>query len=147
MTARVIVLSTIAFLGLAGCAERAEPTRSIELTVNVTAPPDMAATGTVHVAALHAWELQGDLRHPRGEIQSFEAKVGSTTHTLSYPTERGEGLLVYAWLDSDGDGVHCTPTARTEPAGLVEVKDFPADRVVANVELTQPCRGADWFYP
>ncbi|MEZ5566678.1 MAG: hypothetical protein R3F24_14740 [Gammaproteobacteria bacterium] len=52
---------------------------------------------------LHAWELKGELRHPRGEIESFEAKVGPYTHTFAYPVGVGEGLLVYAWQDTDGD--------------------------------------------
>lgn len=130
---------------LSGCSDP-HPTRAIELSGTIDAPAD-AAPGTVHVTVFHEWELQGELRHPRGEIVSFETKPGPFTYQLSYPEGRGEGLLVYAWIDSDGDGVHCTPSVRNELAGLAVAKEFPADEVVVDVRLTEPCRGPDWFYP
>jgi len=66
---------------------------------------------------------------------------------FDYPVETGEGLLVYAWIDLDGDDVHCTPEIRTDRAGLTVVQDFPASDVTADVMLDVPCAGPEWFYP
>lgn len=147
MSLRTGALALLACGTLVGCAESPPPTRSIELVGTISPPPGATTYGTVHVTVFHAWELEGELRHPRGEIESFETQAGAYRHALAYPVGTGEGLLVYAWQDADGDGVHCTPSAREELAGLAVVKDFPADRAVADVDLTQPCRGPDWFYP
>ncbi len=62
-------------------------------------------------------------------------------------TENGEGLLVYAGLDMDGDEVLCTPSVRVDSVGLTEVQGFPAAEVTADVMLNAPCAGAEWFYP
>lgn len=139
-------LAVLTLGGLAACSD-SHPTRKIQLTGNIELPAGASPTDTVHVSVLHAWELQGELRHPRGEIVIFKAKPGPFTYELTYPEGRGEGLLLYAWIDSDGDGVHCTPSGGNELAGLAVAKQFPADPVEFNVTLTQPCRGADWFYP
>lgn len=142
---RAVLAAVVAFA--ASCGDSPQPTRTVEISGTISAPPGASTQGTVHVMLLHAWKLSGDLRHPRDEIEAFETVVGPYTHTLAYPLGVGEGLLVYAWQDSDMDGAHCTPTLRVEPAGLVEVRGFPADRVTADVELTEPCAGPDWFYP
>lgn len=142
-----VVFGAVVAIAVTACSDAPEATRRVEISGNITAPAGSPTNGKVHVTLFQAWELEGELRHPRGEIESFEATVGPYTHAFEYPVEHGQGLLVYAWQDSDGDGVHCTPTIRDEPAGLVEVQGFPADRVTANVELTQPCAGPDVFYP
>ena len=54
---------------------------------------------------------------------------------------------MYAWIDSDADGILCTPTVRIDRAGLTEVEGFAPGDVVADIELIVPCAGPDWFYP
>lgn len=139
--------ATAAGLLAVGCAPAPEAKRSIELTGEIRVPAGVEPTVKVNVVLYHAWSLQGELRHPLQRIESFEAAPGAFSHTFEYPEEDGEGLVVYAWADLDGDGVLCTPSYRLDPAGLTEVSGFPADRVSATVELTTPCRAADWFYP
>ncbi len=118
----------------------------MEITGRVIAPPGLQ--GPVEVRLYHAWSLQGELRHPLQWIDTFEAKAGETfTHSFDYPLDLGEGLVVWAWMDTDGDGVHCTPSVREDPSGLTEVKDADSASVEVEVTLTEPCRGADWFYP
>lgn len=141
-----LALAIAMVVAVTGCSE-SQSTRSIVVDGTIKVPAGTPSTGTVHVTIFHAWELEGELRHPRGEIVSFETNAGDYSYTLAYPLQRGEGLLVYAWLDSDADGVHCTPSSRDELAGLAEVTHFPADRVSVDVELSQACRGPDWFYP
>ena len=136
----------VAVLMLAGCAEAPVPTVPIKLSGTITGPEDLSG-GKVRVNLYHAWSLEGALRHPLAEIESFEASLGDYSHEFDYPTEKGEGLVVYAWLDTDGDDVLCTPTVRTDLAGLTEAQGFPADTVTVNVELTRACAGPDWFFP
>jgi len=119
----------------------------VTISGSITAPPGAETTGEVFVSLYHAWALEGDLRHAVQFIESFEATIGPFSHEFSYPLERGEGLLIYAWLDIDGDGVLCTPDVRVDIAGLTEVTSYPAEEVSADIQLVAPCAGPDWFYP
>jgi hypothetical protein len=132
---------------LAGCGEAERPTMAVSISGSIEAPPGVPAGGTVYVSLYHAWSLEGDLRHAVQFIENFETKTGSYSHEFAYPLDRGEGLLIYAWLDVDEDGVLCTPDARADIAGLTEVTGFPADAVSADIQITAPCAGPDWFFP
>lgn len=146
-TARLALVAALAVLA-AGCGpEPAAPTRAIEVRGEIRLPPGAEPRGKVYVNLYHAWALQGELRHPLQLIESFEAAPGAFSHRLAYPEGAGEGLVVYAWADLDGDAVLCTPSVREDVAGLAEVRGFPADAVTVTVDLTEPCRGPDWFYP
>lgn len=143
--ARPVSIALLALSLVSGCGSPEEPTRAVKLTGTVAAP---GLDGTVTVQLYHAWALSGDLRHPLQFIEEFRARPNQPfEHAFDYPEARGEGLVVYAWLDTDGDEVLCTPSFREELAGLTVVDDFPADTVAANIVLTEPCRGPDWFYP
>jgi hypothetical protein len=122
-------------------------TLNVELTGEIGPPAAADSSSKVHVSLFHAWSLQGELRHPLQLIETFETAPGPFSHRFEYPVDGGEGLVVYAWLDLDGDGVLCTPTYRLDPAGLATVAGFPAERVNVVVTLAEPCRGPDWFYP
>lgn len=122
-------------------------TKNVELVGEIRLPPGIVFNGKVYVSLFQSWALQGALRHPLQPIGTFTTAPGRYAHRFDYPEDGGEGLVVYAWADLDGDGVLCTPSYRLDPAGLVEVDGFPADRVAADVVLTEPCRGPDWFYP
>lgn len=135
-----------ASLLVAGCADPEPQVRSMEVIGRVIAPPAMQ--GPVEVRLYHAWSLEGDLRHPLQWIDTFDAEAGSTfQHSFDYPTEIGEGLVVYAWMDTDGDGVLCTPTSRQDISGLTEAEDASAASVEVEVMLVEPCRGPDFFFP
>ena len=140
-------LLAVTVLATACGAPPPEPTRAVELTGDIRIPAVAASAGKVYVGLYHAWSLQGELRHPLQLIETFEAAPGAFTHRFNYPVAGGEGLVVYAWVDLDGDTVLCTPTGRADLAGLAEVKKFPADKVSVDLDLTEPCRGPDWFYP
>ena len=134
--------------GLSGCADSESPTMTVNLSGTIGVPADVQGSGkTVTVSLYHAWALDGELRHPIEFIESFATTLGDYDHAFEYPLDGGEGLLVYAWVDSDGDRVHCTPTVRIDRAGLIEVASFPAADVVADIILDTPCAGPDWFYP
>lgn len=145
---RVVATALAAVSAVAGCgSEPPAPKHRVELTGEIRLPPEASGGGKVYVSLFHAWSLQGELRHPLQLIESFETTPGAFTHTFEYPEAGGEGLVVFAWVDLDGDGVDCTMTSRRDLSGLSEVTAFPADRVSVTVDLVEPCRGPDWFYP
>jgi hypothetical protein len=145
MRGELAVCACVVAALLAACAEAPPPARGIVLDGEIRVPP--GASGRVTVNLYHAWALQGELRHPLQAIGQFEATPGPFTHRFDYPEHEGEGLVAWAWIDLDGDGVLCTPERRVDLAGLAEVQGFPADRVSVTLDLAEPCRGPDWFYP
>jgi hypothetical protein len=138
-------MAAIVLLLLSACAEPPEPARAVQLRGTVTIHPETA--GSAYERVYHAWTLQGELRHPLRFITEFSVSPdGSFEETIDYPVDRGEGLVIYAWLDTDVDEVLCTPTERDDLAGLV-VADYPADEVSVSFLLTDQCRGPEWFFP
>jgi len=133
---------------LFGCGGEPEiRVERVRLSGNISVPDGVDSEGTVYVSLYHAWALAGDLRHPVEFIEAFETTTGAYAHEFDYPVDGGEGLLVYAWLDADGDETLCTPTVRIDRAGLTEVQDFVPGDATADVRLIAPCAGPDWFYP
>lgn len=132
-----------------GCAaeEPPEPPISVELAVAIAAPEEVDTAAIVFLSVHHAWTGTGELRYPLEIVERWETNLGSSNFSFDYPSEGGDGLVVYAWLDADGDGVNCTPTARGDLADLVEVEAFPSEQVSASLFLDAPCAGPDWFFP
>ena len=87
------------------------------------------------------------LQHPLEEIEDFTSEGPSFSHTFQYPLHKGTGLAVHAWIDTDGDGIFCTPTSRTDPSGLASTEETPAGNVTLNIVMTGNCRAANWYYP
>ena len=150
MTARInktipVFLAALCF----GCAgeEPPPPPISVDLSVAIEALEDVDPAATVHLSVYHAWTGTGELRYPLEIVDRWETNLGSSNFSFDYPAELGEGLIVYAWADSDGDGANCTPTVRGDLADLVEVEAFPAEQVSVSLLLDAPCAGPDWFFP
>ena len=130
---------------LAGCAEPEPNLRSMTVAGNVSAPEGVS--GPVEIWLYHEWSLEGDLRHPLQFIDTFKGSLGPYEHSFDYPVDIGEGLVVYAWVDTDGDGVNCTPQVRNDLSGLTVAENADQDRVEVDVLVGEPCRGPDFFYP
>jgi hypothetical protein len=128
-------------------ATREQPVAIHQVTVRgqIVAAPGLA--GRVTLRFFQAWAGSGVLRHPLESIAQFQVPLGAFEQVIDYPVNDGDGLIVYGWLDVDGDGVHCTPSVRNEPAGLVAVRGFPADAVSVRLDLSTPCAGPEFFYP
>jgi len=132
-----------------GCGgeQSSELAISVDLSVTVAAPEAVDPSATVHLSAHHAWSNTGELRYPLEIVERFETKLGASNFSFDYPVELGEGLVVYAWVDADGDGIHCTPRQRGDLADLAEVAEFPSRQVSVSLFLDAPCAGPDWFFP
>ena len=145
---RAVIASAAALVILAACSgapEESYQTVTLNGTVGMQAGP--IPEGTIHFRLYNLWSLEGELRHPLGEIEDFESDAASFTHTFEYPLHKGEGLAVHAWIDTDGDGVFCTPDVRTDPGGLAWTDETPNGEIDMAITLTANCRNGTWFYP
>ena len=131
-----------------GCSEEPPPAPlSVELTVAIAATEEIDPAANVYLSVHHAWSGAGELRYPMEIVDRWETNLGSSSFSFDYPVDGGEGLVVYAWVDSDGDGINCTPMNRGDLADLVEIEEFPSEQVSASLFLEIPCAGPDWFFP
>lgn len=145
---RALWLACAAASLLAACSE-APPVvnKTLKISGTVQLPEGIAPAGELHVIAYHAWTGEGELRYPLHFMGEFTAPVGDFSNTIEYPAGAGEGLVIYAWADADGDGIFCTPQNNSELAGLSEVAAFPADEVSVELSLDANCKSANWFFP
>jgi hypothetical protein len=143
--ALLLLLLLLTAYGYYATREKPIATRSVLLKGQLTAAPGLS--GEVQVRVFQAWAGEGALRHPLESIASFKTALGDFEKTIDYPLDNGEGLIVYAWLDADGDGIHCTPTRRGDPAGLTEVTPFPAATVTVSIDMNRDCAGPEAFFP
>jgi len=102
---------------------------------------------TFNLSVFHAQSGIGFQQHPLYEIESFTSESLNFNHTFIYNSSGNSGLVVYAWLDIDQDGIMCTTQSRDDIAGIDLNEDFPNSNQSFTIELTQQCVGPDWFYP
>jgi len=135
-------------LSLGACVNDDTTLYEVNLSGTIDVAEGSPSGGQVHVEVLHARSGKGTLSYPLRPITEFELdELGEFEESVLVPLENGEGLVVYAWLDSDGDGFLCAPGAAPEPAGIVELEDFPAHELELELVLTEPCAGAEILYP
>lgn len=133
-----------------GCINRETNLYEVALSGDVNVPVGMPNTGQVHLEYHHERTVGiNELTHPLGEFdRETIPSIGVTSTTLLIPHEEGTGLVVYGWLDSDGDGVLCAPgKPRTEPAGIIVVSGYPAHSLSYSLTLDTPCAGPESLYP
>lgn len=143
-------LLTLAALALTGCINDDLTLYEFELRGTVTIGAGLPTTGALNLELHHAQSGAGRFTHPLGEFAAAPqlGKPGAELSvTARAPVDEGEGLVVYAWLDVDGDGILCAPGVTDEPAGLVEVDEFPAHALRFTLTLTSPCSGPEALYP
>ncbi len=141
--------AAVSAFALAGCINGETRLYEIELEGEVAVMDGAPSAGAVHLE-LHVAKTygEGDLEHPLGTFDRRTiAGIGPVRETLLYPLDVGDGLVVYGWLDSDRDGIHCAPGQTEEPAGLVKVAGFPAHALSFTLLLRHPCVGPESLYP
>jgi hypothetical protein len=148
MNMRTLGLMLATTLLLAACSKPPEETfATVTVKGNVSLTAGPMPEGTLHFRLYTLEALNGELQHPLQEIEDFESSTAAYSHTFEYPVERGTGLAVHAWLDTDGDGIFCTPLARLDPSGLSWIEESPQDEVTLDITLSKNCRAANYFYP
>lgn len=133
-----------------GCINQETNLYEVALSGQIAVAQGLSNSGQVHLEYHHALSVgEGDLAHPLGEFdREVISSIGVTSKTLLVPNADGAGLVVYGWLDADGDGVLCAPgKPRTEPAGIVEVQGYPAHALTYSLQLDTPCAGPETMYP
>ena len=148
MFKRILLVALVVLV--AACSKSPPETVPVQLTVNLQVPSMRAPTGTVHLYTYNAYRGEGELRHPLGFIEeklTFDYGDGQINHSFDYVLGSGEGFVVYAFLDVNGDGALCTPTERDEFSGLTVLAEEPSGEMTVDVELTSPCAGSERFFP
>ncbi len=140
----VIVASAIGFIS--ACSEPETTGEEMSIAGTIVTSENFEGK-TFHVSIFHAQSGIGFQQHPLYEIESFTTQSPNFEHSFLYSSEGNTGLLVYAWLDSDGDGINCTVSSRNDFAGADLNEDFPNSKKNYSIELTDECVGPDWFYP
>ena len=145
---RVLLVALVVVV--AACSKAPPETVPVQLTVNLEVPNLLDPDGTVHLYTYNAYRGEGALRHPLGFIEeklTFDYGDGQINHSFDYVPGSGEGFIVYAFLDVNGDGALCTPTERDEFSGLTVLDDEPAGDLTVSIELVSPCAGPERFFP
>ncbi len=149
-TALTAALTMALFVGAPACINEDVRLYELELRGQVTVADGLPASGRLTLELHHAEGGTGMFVHPLGLIAEF-ADVAAPGEPIELsarvPIDEGTGLVVYAWLDVDGDGVLCAPGVTGEPAGLVELGALDSHELEFSLELTTPCVGPEALYP
>ncbi len=113
----------------------------------ITVPQSIEWQSTINIMLFHAISGIGFQEHPLYEIETFQSDQLAFEHTFDYDPKGNQGLLVYAWIDLDGDDILCTPDSRNDLAGASVNEEFPETNKPFLVKINTPCAGPDWFYP
>lgn len=149
------ILAQILVASLIGCINDDIALYETQLSGQVTVDDALGgdailAGATLVLEAHHAVRApgQGDLETPLGLMETWTlAMPAAIERTILVPSDDGDGLVVYGWLDRDGDGVLCALGVTDEPAGVVEIVEYPAHSVTFTLTLDSPCAGAERLYP
>ena len=140
----ICLLSVVLLIN--ACSESEPEGQEITISGEVITSEDSQGK-TFNFSIFHAQSGIGFQQHPLYEIESFTSQSPNFNHTFLYNSSGNSGLVVYAWLDIDEDGIMCTTQSRNDIAGIDLNEDFPNSNQSFTIELTQQCVGPDWFYP
>ena len=134
------LLMVSALLSLSGCLNNEFSFLRIEVNGTI----ESAQEGAIFIEFHHMQQGQGELGHPLGLIEEIQTPgSGEFEHLLDYPEHAGEGLLVYAWQDTDDDEVFCGlggPEELSGASGISELLDFEE---TIHVVLDSICLGPE----
>lgn len=142
--------SLVLSFAVGGCINRDVTLHELGLVGEVGVAEGLPAAGQLQIELHHAETGTGMFVRPLGLIAGFtDAGAPGTALELDalVPVDDSSGLVLYAWLDVDGDGILCAPGVDDEPAGLVELDGFPAHALEFSLVLDTPCVGPEALYP
>jgi hypothetical protein len=142
-----LLIIFIISLFIVSCSDNEVSTEKITISGEISLAETIETNQPINLTIFHAISGIGFQEHPLYEIESFTSDQLTFQHTFDYDAKGNRGLLVYAWVDLDGDGINCTPVSRTDLAGVAINEEFPKTNEVFQVRIKTPCVGPDWFYP
>ena len=140
----ICLLSAVLLIN--ACSESEPEGQEITISGQIITSEDSQGK-TFNLSIFHAQSGIGFQQHPLYEIESFTSQSPNFNHTFLYNSSGNSGLVVYAWLDIDEDGIMCTTQSRNDIAGIDLNENFPNSNQSFTITLTQQCVGPDWFYP
>ena len=121
------------------------PTETV-YEVTITGVVEAAGEGEVYGQVLLTESGSGVLSVSMARVSEF-ALDGPGEFTLdALVPDQGVGLAVYAWQDTDGDGLLCALDGDEELTG-VDYADFPATSASVSIVLDAPCLGPERYSP
>ncbi len=147
-----ILLCLLPALALVGCVNADVELFEVNLAVDVSVDPAFTDVGSLQLQAHHAFFGSGELRHPLGLIESwdageFTAPTTTVEHSLLVPLGEGSGLAVYAYLDIDDDAILCNIGQADEPSGIVVVDEIAEHSLALTIVLESACFGPEGLHP
>ena len=147
-----MVLLTTLCAATGACVNEDVHLYEVELAGRIaTEDPALDGEGDVYLELHHGYVGEGELRRPLGLIESWQLdpEERELDDVVLVSTDGGaEGLVLYGWLDLDGDGILCAAgTVIEEPAGVVVLSDYPAHVISFDLQLSSPCRGVEPLFP
>ena len=142
-----LLIIFIISLFIVSCSDNEVSTEKITISGEISLAETIETNQPITLTIFHAISGIGFQEHPLYEIESFTSDQLTFQHTFDYDAKGNRGLLVYAWVDLDGDGINCTPVSRVDLAGVAVNEEFPKTNEVFQVEIKTPCVGPDWFFP
>jgi hypothetical protein len=141
-----------AALMLGGCVNQDLRFYEVELEGTVVSvDPQLDGLGEVHLELHHERVGQGMFERPLGLVDAWTLPIGErefAATSLVSQDDGAAGLVVYGWLDLDGDGVLCSIDGdRSEPAGIVNLDEYPSHAIRFTLELSEPCKGPEALFP
>ncbi len=141
---QAVVPALLLLVGCEGIVTVVQPTN-----ISGTLASGDGHNGPVCLEAYQACAGGGDLRYPMHRVgRTWVDTPGDYTMSIELPVEDGDGLVLFAWQDRDGDGWHCAPGVDDELSGVVVVSegDVP-EAVTADLVLDSACAGATRLFP
>ena len=146
--ARNVGAALALILGFGSCINVDTQLYEVNIRGTIKTDENTPQSGKVYVELRYARSGEGALSHPLSPISEFVLDgLGEFEERALIPTDEGEGLVIYAWLDSDGDGTLCGLKAAPEPAGLLAFEMLASHDLKIELLLTEPCAGAESLYP
>ena len=128
------------WLLLAACIPT-ETLYEVQITGSVSSGVDAPIFGEVLLAQVG----EGALAHGMVWVEDFELDGPGAVSLTTVVPGYGEGLALYAWQDTDGDGLLCALGGDDEPTGAGFSDDFPSTAVTIDVTLDAACLGPERY--
>ncbi|GIT35325.1 MAG: hypothetical protein Ct9H300mP4_16440 [Gammaproteobacteria bacterium] len=120
------------------CSDNEVSTEKITISGEISLAETIETNQPINLTIFHAISGIGFQEHPLYEIESFTSDQLTFQHTFDYDAKGNRGLLVYAWVDLDGDGINCTPVSRGTLPVLLSMKNFQKPTRSSRLELRHP---------